>query len=247
MRKLAVLAVFASLIGFGTSAQEPIKVGTLPTSVPFTFLDIKTNQIDGAMIEMMNEVAALSGFKVKHEAIEWRALIPSVTSGKIDATNALFTITPERSEILDFSIPLFPYSEGLVVKSTDSTEYKSAKDFAGKVVGVQSGTSFYKYLQEVGGFSEIKVYDNFADIIKDIELGRLSAAFLDYPLMKYRISQKIYTNVRLVPTYQPAVHSQVAFSVKKGNKELLDKINAGVSKLKASGRLAEIMKKWNVD
>lgn len=246
MKKLALLAALASLVGFSALSQE-YKVGTLPTSVPFTFLDVKTNQIDGAMIEMMNEVAATGGFKIKHEAIEWRALIPSVTSGKIDATNALFTITPERSEILDFTAPLFPYSEGLVVKTSDNTEYKSAKDLAGKVVGVQSGTSFYKYLQQVGGFSEIKVYDNFSDIIKDIELGRLAAAFLDYPLMKYRISQKIYTSVKLVPSYEPAVRSQVAFAVKKGNKELLDKLNVGVTKLKDSGRLTEILKKWNID
>jgi polar amino acid transport system substrate-binding protein len=248
MKKFVLAAaVFASVFSFGAYAETVYNVGTLPTSKPFTYLDVATNKIDGAMIQIMNEVAEAGGFKVEHEAIEWKALIPSLTSGKVDMTNALFTITPERSEVLDFAEPILDYSEGLVVRKDDPAEYKSAKDLAGKIVGVQAGTTFYKYLQEVGGFGEIKVYDSTPDIIKDLQLKRLDVAVLDYPPFSYRIKTNVYPDLRMVSTYQPGVLGKVAFAVKKGNKELLDKVNAGILKLKEAGRIEAIYKQWDLN
>ena len=248
MKKLFLAAAFcASVFSFGAYAETTYKVGTLPTSRPFTYLDVATNKIDGAMIQIMNEVAEAGGFKVEHEAIEWKALIPSLASGKINMTNALFTITPERSEVIDFAEPILDYSEGLMVRVTDDTEYRSVKDLAGKIVGAQAGTTFYKYLQEEGTFGEIKVYDSGPDIIKDLQLGRLDAAVLDYPVYNYRVKQGVYPDLKMVSTYEPGVLGKVAFAVEKGNTELLDKVNAGVLKLKEAGRIEAIYKEWGLD
>jgi polar amino acid transport system substrate-binding protein len=248
MKKLLLTAAFcASVWGFAAAAETVYKVGTLPTSKPFTFLDVGANKIDGAMIQIMNEAAKAAGFKVEFEAIEWKALIPSLTSGKIDMANALMIITPERAKVIDFADPILDYAEGLVVRATDTTAYKNIKDLSGKTIGVQTGTAFYKYLQDSGHVGEIKVYDSTPDIIRDLQLKRLDGALLDYPLFNFRIKQGQYPDLRMVQTYQPGAIGKVAFAVKKGNPELLDKINAGLRKLNETGRVAAIYKEWNLD
>lgn len=60
-----------------------------------------------------------------------------VNTNKIDGMPAAVTITPVRAEIVDFSIPIFPYTDADIVKKDDNTEYKTAADFAGKAIGVQ--------------------------------------------------------------------------------------------------------------
>ena len=43
------------------SAQQVLKVGSTPTGVPFTFLDTKTNSIQGIMVDLITEVGKDAG------------------------------------------------------------------------------------------------------------------------------------------------------------------------------------------
>lgn len=247
IRNFLTTVVVASLVGFGASAQTVYKVGSTTTGSPFTFLDLSSNKIKGVMVDVIEEIAQLEGFKVDVQPVQFTALIPSLQGDKIDIMSAAVTVTPTRATAIDFSEPLIPYSEGLVVPASDKTEYKSAKEFAGKTVGVQAGTTYYEYLKSVGGFAEIKTYDSIGDVMRDVELGRIAAGFADYPIVKYRLSQGNTNKVRLVSTYVPGVVGQIALGVKKGNKDLLDKLNAGAAKLKSSGKLEQIRAKWSVN
>lgn len=247
IKNVLIAAFAASLMSAGASAQAVYKVGSTPTGNPFTYLDLPTNKVKGVMVDVIEAIAQLEGLKVDIQPVQFTALIPSLQGDKIDIMSAAVTITPARAAAIDFSEPLIPYSEGLVVSINDKAEYKSAKDFAGKVVGVQGGTTYFEYLKSLGGFSEIKTYDSIADVMRDVELGRISAGFVDYPIVKYRLSQGDPNKVRLVTSYVPGVVGQIALGVKKGNKELLDKLNAGAAKIKASGKLEQIRAKWNVN
>lgn len=235
----------ASLVSFGAAAQE-YKVGLIPTSSPFTYLDVKTGKLEGVMVDMMNAIATGAGIKIQNEQLAFPALIPSLQAGKIDIMNAAVTITPARAAIIDFSEPLFPYSEGLLVRATDNTPYTHAKEFAGKTVGVLAGTTHYDYLKTVGGFEEIKTYNTIADIMREVETGRLAAGFADQPIIKWRLSQVKDSKIKVVSTYEPAVIGQVALAVKKGNTELLGKLNAEIAKLKSSGRLDQMLAQWGL-
>jgi len=56
--------------------------------VPFTFLDTKTNSIQGVMVDLITEVGKDAGFQVQIEPMQFSALIPSLTSNKIDIISA---------------------------------------------------------------------------------------------------------------------------------------------------------------
>lgn len=145
-----VLATLTLAFGGQASAQTVLKVGSTPTGNPFTFLDTKTNTIDGIMADIVKAVGKTSGFEVQIEPMQFSALIGSLTSKRIDLISAAMFITPVRQEVVDFSQPIYSYGEGIVVPVKDATAYRSFAEFKGKRMGVQVGTAFVEPLQKLG-------------------------------------------------------------------------------------------------
>jgi polar amino acid transport system substrate-binding protein len=247
-KRLVQLALLALLLPLGqqTSAQQVLKVGSTPTGVPFTFLDTKSNQIQGVMVDLITEVGKDAGFAVEVEPMQFSALIASLTANKIDLISAAMFITPARKEVIDFSDPIYTYGEGLLVPKSDTREYKSQQDLKGEVVGAQVGTAFVDALKKSGLFAEVKAYDTIPDILRDVNTGRLKAGFADYPILAYNLKQGAFPDARIVESYVPTVIGSVGIGVRKGDAELLGKINTSLAKLKANGTVEKILAKWGL-
>lgn len=242
-----ILALTASVALTGPAlAQETLKVGSTPSGVPFTFLDVQTNEIDGVMVDIIEAIGESEGFTPDVEATQWSALIPSLTSGKIDVIAAAMYATEERAKVVAFSDPVYSYGEGLFVPKDDSTSYTSLDDLEGKVVGAQVGTAYVEPLQSSGKLKEVKVYDTIADIMRDVSLGRIDAGFGDRPIVAYQLSQGA-ADVRLVPEYESTIVGDVAIAVRQDEPELLARMNSGLAKIKASGKLDEIIAEWGIE
>lgn len=238
-------------IGLAAAIALPVhaqtyKAGSTPTGVPFTFLDTKTNTIQGAVVDMAQAIAKDQNITIEIQGMPFSTLIPSLTSGKIDIIAAALGITPARKEVVDFTAPVYSYGEGLVVKADDAKEYASPEDLKGAVIGVQVGTVYEAPMRATGLFKEIKSYDSMADAIRDVALGRITAAFGDYPIVAYQISQGVHPGVRLVKTYKPIVNVEIAMAVRKGDKQTLQTLNASLAKLKANGTIDQILAKWSL-
>ena len=247
MMRGAVLALTASVAFTGQAlAQETFKVGSTPSGVPFTFLDVKTNEIDGVMVDIINAVGAEEGFSTDIEATQWSALIPSLTSGKIDIIAAAMYATEERAKVVAFTDPVYSYGEGLFVPKDDTTAYATLDDLEGKVVGAQVGTAYIAPLQANDKLKEVKVYDTIADIMRDVSLGRIDAGFGDRPIVAYQLSQGA-SDVRLVPEYESTIVGNVAIAVRQNEPELLARLNSGIAKIKEAGKLDEIIAEWGIE
>ncbi|QEI04559.1 amino acid ABC transporter substrate-binding protein [Pigmentiphaga aceris] len=248
--KFALLA--ASLISsFALSlpahAQQPVmKVASTPTGSPFTFLDTSTNKIEGVMVDISNAIGKESGFTVQIEPMQFSALLGSLTSKRVDMISAAMFITPARQEVVDFSQPIYTYGEGVVVMKKDTGAYTSFADFKGKRMGVQIGTAFVEPMQKSGLFSEVKLYETTADLMRDANAGRIDAGVLDYPIAAYAVSNGKFPELRMVDTYKPTIVNSVGIATAKGNTELMGKINTSLTKLKADGTIDKILKKWGL-
>ena len=192
LKRLVQAAMAAVVVAAGAmpaSAQQVLKVGSTPTGVPFTFLDTKTNSIQGIMVDLITEIGKDAGFQVQIEPMQFSTLIASLTSNKIDIISAAMFVTPARKEVIDFSEPFYSYGEGLLVPKGDSKTYTKQDDLKGEVVGAQVGTAFVDALKKSGLFSEVKAYDTIPDILRDVNAGRLKAGFADYPILAYNLKQ----------------------------------------------------------
>src|SRR6202041_2445935 len=151
--QLAAISV-ALTTAVSASAQQVLKVGSTPTGAPFTFLDTKTNSIEGLMVDLITAIGKDAGFSVQVEPMQFSTLIPSLTSNKIDIISAAMFATAARKEVIDFSDAVYTYGEGLLVPSTDKKDYTKLEDLKGEVVGAQVGTAFVDAFKKTGLFSE---------------------------------------------------------------------------------------------
>jgi polar amino acid transport system substrate-binding protein len=243
--QVAIAALLLTAAAPG-SAQQVLKVGSTPTGVPFTFLDTKTNSIQGVMVDLITEIGKDAGFQVQIEPMQFSALIASLTSNKISIISAAMFATAARKEVIDFSDPVYTYGEGLLVPKTDTKSYTALEDLRGEIVGAQVGTAFVDALKKTGLFADVKAYDTIPDILRDVNTGRLKAGFADYPILAYNLNQGGFPEARLVDSYKPTIIGTVAIGVRKGDAELLGKINASLAKLRANGEVDKILDKWGL-
>ena len=243
-------ALVVALVGLGLSAasvaQQVVRVASTPTGIPFTFLDTKTNQISGIMVDIMKAIGKDQGFAIEVTPMTFSTLIAALQANKIDVIAAAMYITPPRQEVVDFSDPIYTYGDGLVVSAKDTKDYKSMEDLKGEIVGVQIGTAYVKPLTDSGLFKEIKVYDTIPDIIRDVNVGRIKAGFADFPIVAYQLAQGGYPETRLAKNYKPVLTGSVGIAVKKGDKAMLDKINASLRKFKGDGTIDKILATWGL-
>ncbi|AUX79588.1 ABC transporter substrate-binding protein [Sinorhizobium fredii] len=241
---LAVLAMTAAAAA--AQAQTVYKVGSTPTGTPFTFLDAKTNTIQGLMVDVIEEIGKDAGFKVEIQPMQFSALIAALSSGKIDIISAAMYGSPERAKVVDFSDDVYAYGEGLVVPAGDTKEYGGFDDLKGKRVGGQIGTRYIDALKASGAPAEVGAYDGLPDILRDVSNSRIDAGIGDYPILAYNLAQGRFPQLRLVNSYKPSVVGPINIAVEQGNVELLAKINASLARMKEDGRFDAILKKWGL-
>nr|WP_224406809.1 ABC transporter substrate-binding protein [Afifella sp. IM 167] len=245
MKRFASLA-FGLAIAFATPAlADSVKVGVTTTGVPFTFVDTSSQAPTGAMVDLAKAIAADNGMDAEFQVVAFSALIPALSSGKIDLISAGMFATDERKKVVDFSTPVYAYGDAMFVAADDANNY-TIDDLKGATVGAQIGTTFADNLQALGTFGEVKLYDSIADIMRDVKLGRIKAGFGDKPIVAYQIAQKPELGVRLVEGYKPLKSGEVALAVAKENGALLEKVNASIAKLKESGELEAIFAKYGL-
>ena len=240
----AGVAAFAT--GPAAAAEPVIKVGSTATGVPFTFLDTKTNPIQGIMVDLIAAVGKDAGFAVEIEPMQFSALIPALTSNKIDVIAAAMFATDARRQVIDFTDTVYSYGEALVVPKADGKDYVSLKELEGKSAGAQVGTAFVEPLQKSGVFTEVKIYDTIPDILRDVNTGRIGAGFADYPIVAYNLAQGGFPDARLVKSYKPSTVGSVAIGLRKGD-PMLAKLNTSLAKLEADGTVKKILAKWGLE
>ncbi|EPC03157.1 hypothetical protein L861_22875 [Litchfieldella anticariensis FP35 = DSM 16096] len=242
-----LLGLVLALTGTSTAmAAETLKAGGTPSGIPFTFLDIQNNEITGAMVDLIHALGDDMGYDVQVQESQFNALIPSLTSGKIDIISAAMLKTPERAEVVSFSDNVFPYGEGVVIRDDYEGNINTLEDLSGEVIGAQVGTTYVEQLNAKGIFPEVRNYDTLADMMRDISLGRIIAGVGDAPIINYQLSQGKFPDLKLAENYQQEMVGHIGLAVAQDNTELLERVNTSLAKLKGDGTVDAIFSKWGL-
>jgi len=92
----------------------------------------------------------------------------------------------------------------------------------------------------------VKLYDTTPDLMRDANAGRIDAGVLDSPIAAFAISKGMFPNLRMVTTFKPTMVNSIGIAARKGDTELMGKVNAALTKLKANGSIDAILKKWGL-
>ncbi len=248
LARRTLAAIAAALLSFGAlpAHAESLRVGATAGGIPFTFLDLKTNTIQGMMIDIVTEVGKRAGFQVQVQPMAFSSLVSALTSNKVDLLSAALTITPAHEQIILFSDPIYAYGEALIVPKSDGKTYKSLNDLKGMVIGAQIGTTYLDALKKADVAKEIKSYDATADLMRDLNSGRIQAAISDAPVVSYYLKEGLYADTKIVPTYQPSMVGSLGIGLRKDETDVKRRIDAALKTMVADGTMQKILSKWGL-
>jgi polar amino acid transport system substrate-binding protein len=240
---LSLLCVFSACKKEqGTTGNvKKIVVATDATWPPMEYIDADRN-IVGFDIDILKAAAKDGGFEVEFINQLWDGIFAGLAAGKYDAVISSITITDERKQTMDFSIPYVHCGQILVVKKDNNSVTKIVQ-LEGKKVGVQIGTTgagAVKKYPKIG----LKEYDEIGLAIEDLANDRLDAVVCDNPIAANYVLQNQKYKPILKMSGERFTDEQYGIAVNKGNTEILELINDGLKKIQAKGIDKELEIKW---
>ncbi len=243
-----LLAGLAFASGSGeqaTSSSAPaapkIVVATDATWPPMEYVDTNKN-IVGFDIDLMNAAAQAGGFQVEFRNTAWDGIFAGLAAGDYDAVISSVTITDERKQTMDFSIPYINAGQVLIVPQSVNN-VTTLKDLVGKQVGAQIGTTGAMQIQAVQGVT-LKTYDELGLAIEDLANGRIAGVVADSPTAANFVLQNDNYKGKLKIVGEPFTDEYYGVAVKKGNTKVLDMINAGLKAVLDAKKDQELKTKW---
>lgn len=255
MKSLRVFYVFMSLLllmavgvsyGSVSAAGEPAsgktyQIGTDVTFAPFEFQDA-SGKFVGIDMDLLDAIAKDQNFKYEIKPLGFNAAVQALEANQVDGVIAGMSITDERKQKFDFSDPYFDSGVVMAIRQ-DQESIKSYEDLRGKKVAVKTGTEGYSFAESISskyGFT-IVPFDDSAQMYDDVKTGNSVACFDDFPVLAYGVKQN--NGLKIVTDMEPG--ASYGFAVSKGrNQELLQKFNAGLINLRASGEYDRIKEKY---
>lgn len=231
--------IVLGLVFSGCTAKEKIVVATYATPVPFEYVNPQTGQIEGFDIDLMNAIADKAGLEVEYVDMDFDTLLKDMAACKYDAAISSITITEERSKLMLFSDPYFTAGQMVTVRK-ENTDIKIKDDLAGKLVGVQLATTGNIEAEKIAG-ARIKTYVDVDMAYKALIKGEVDAVIYDNSLAQYYINTNP-DDLKGVGTL--ITDENYGIAVCKDNKQLLNKINKGLSAVRSEGTIDSLIKKW---
>jgi len=233
-----------------------ITFSTDPAYPPQSELNEDTNQYEGFDIDVATEIAKRMDVDVAWETPAWDTLVAGNWNGRWDVSVGSMTITPERSEVLDFTPPYY-YTPASIAVSAENTTITQATDLDGKTVGVCGGCTYDAYLQGTLTFDEpvpsvitdptIKTYDTDSTAIQDLALG--DGARLDGVISaKPTLEQAIKDGSKIKIVGDPVYFEPLAVAVDKESQldpqSLVDRLSEIIEEMHDDGTLSDLSMKW---
>lgn len=195
---------------------------------------------NGYDVMIGKKIAEANGWQLEVIQSDWDSLVPGVQTGIFDAVIAGQSMTAERSEQVDFAGPYF-YATIVCVTKKDSpfASAKSIKDLTGGKCTAQIATIWYdQCLPQIEGANVQTAAETAPAMLMALETGSVDFICTDMPTAQGAIAA--YPDMTILDfsgsdgdfQFSDQVRAEnvnIGVSVKKGNTELKDKIDAVLS------------------
>ena len=224
----------------GASSPPEIHIGSELEFPPYAFID-DSGQAAGFSVELIKAVADVMGLSVKISTGSWDIVWKDLVAGRLDALPIVAKL-PGRQRLVDFSIPHTETFDAFFVRNGDPS-IKNIAAAQGMEIVVMRSDAAHHALLEHNFRGELIIVDTIPEGLKLISSGKHNA-FLGSKLIgilsikKYGITG--LTAGQPIPDYKRVF----SFAVKKGDTELMEKLNQGLLIVKTNGEYDRIYDKW---
>jgi len=227
-----------------------VRVGCEAENPPFGFRQGSGGKIVGYDTDLATALFSPIGDHPEMIGTEWASIIATLYAGRFDIIMSGMTYTKERAARVIFSIPYVDVSFAMLIRSADKDKFKSLEDLAGHKIGVELGSpgatiasGLDEKLKKSGrkSFEAIRTYSEYPPAYLALAQGSLDAVLNVAPSLGVvlRDSPGKYVVVQGVGPQKWA-----GIASNKENVELINFINQGIRRLKASGEIYTLQEKW---
>ncbi len=237
MRKLFKLFIIfgVSFLLFGCNKNDDkLVMVTEAGFAPYEYHD--SNGIVGVDVDIAREIAASMGKELEIKDVAFDSLINELNSGKADFAAAGMSISEERKKEVDFSIEYVSSKQVIVVRKYYN-KIKSVNDLNGKTISVQLGSVADSYVSKNYKNSKIIRQKKFLSAAEDVKAKKADCIVMDELPAKELVKNNSELTILSIELFT----DKYAIAVKKGNTELLNKINEVLEKLIEEGKIEEFV------
>ncbi len=238
----ASAAAPASAATATTDLPTKLVIGLDDNFPPMGFRDEK-GELVGYDIDMAREATKRMNIEAEFKPIDWSAKEAELKGKRVDALWNGMTITEERKKNVAFTKPYMVNHQIIIVTSKSPIQNKA--DLAGKVVGVQDGSSAVDAIAKDETVSKsIKELKNFGDnvtALMDLSTGRLDAVVVDEVVGRYYTSKKP-GEYRILAENLGA--EEYGVGIRLEDTALLAKLDETLEAMRADGTAKTIYAKW---
>lgn len=244
MKKILALVLVCMFALTGMAMAETLKMGTNAAFPPYEFYSDETGEIIGIDAEVAALICEKLGCELEIVDMDFDALIPAVTNGKVDFVMAGMTVTEERQQSVDFTTSYATGVQVVIVK--EDSAIASVDDLfaegASHKIGVQQGTTGDLYCTwdlEDNGLATIERYKSGTDAVLALTSGKVDCVVIDNEPAKNYVAAN--EGLKILDTEY--ITENYAIALNKGS-ELTEKINAALEELIADGSVQAVIDQY---
>ena len=229
-----------------TESQTPetektvLRMGTNAYFKPYEYYE--GEKIIGIDAEIAAAIAEKLGMELEIVDMQFDSIITAVNEGSVDFGMAGMTVTEERKKEVDFTTSYANGVQSIIVP--EGSKIKTVDDLyadgASYKVGVQLGTTGDIYSTDDFGSENVVQYANGNEAVMALTGKSIDCVIIDNEPAKALVAAN--KGLKILETSY--ADEDYAICIKKGNKELLDKINEAINALIADGTVDTIIAKY---
>jgi polar amino acid transport system substrate-binding protein len=229
-----------------------LTVGSNMSTPPQMFID--GGQPAGFEIDLAKAIAGTMCLKPQFVNIAFGGLFPGLGAKKFDYITSGLGITPQREQVFDF-VPYLVGGIQLVVRKDSGLHFKDENGLCGHSVATISGTTQARAIERVnqkvckpGQKIDLKYFPSFNDAVMQLRKKSADVAFVDWAFAAYvsNLIPELTTGSPIISGRPEVPRNKLGMAFRKGDKPLVDAVNAAMRELEKNGEYAKILDKWHL-
>ncbi|MGD0231216.1 MAG: transporter substrate-binding domain-containing protein, partial [Syntrophorhabdales bacterium] len=242
---LLAIAIFL-IADFGSgpcrAAGDPheVQVGSELEFPPYAFVD-KNGQPAGFSVDLIKAVADAMGLPIRISTGPWDTVWNDLVAGRIDVLPIVAKL-PERTRVVDFSLPHTETFDAFFVRKGDPP-IRNVEGAKGKEIVVMRSDAAHHALLERNFQGRLILVSTIPEGLSLVSSGKHDAFLCSKLIGAMAIKTHGIKGLAAGPPISD--YKRVfSFAVKKGDEDLLEKLNQGLMIIKANGQYDRIYDKW---
>ena len=213
---------------------------------PMNYLDT-SGKLVGFETEFTEAVCEILGVKPKFQEINWGSKVEELNAKSIDVIWNGMTINETLKKETEISVPYMKNNQVLIAKKGNAKALSASADTKKIVAEIGSAGETTVKEEEFFKTSEYIGVDTQAKAVLEVASGTADGCVIDLIAAVGMIGEGTDYPDLVIVENRAFGDEEYGIAVRKGDTELIGKINDAIKQLKENGKLLELAKKYNLE